>query len=313
MTLKLVSVLREFTLEDKSTPDNANFVFDSYVNCPTHGLVHFARKIEDSQQPWVDTTVVMNGSQVVGSGEDPRAFLWRDSPCISAAFFNPGHGFINKIYILSENRWLTLLPPDNLDAGKNWSPFVKDGDLYFVHGFSPFRVFKARMLHENDGFLLLDTVAEHEMPTRKADDNYTRLRGGSNALQFGDLIVGVGHTNDRIGPKVHTNTYHRPFFFVYRPDKSLAYYECAFDFPERYRIVDPTSFYEKDGKLFLVTCETEQVWHHTPQQGRICLYELERPGDDNEDSFGFGGRRIHRWPDGQPSKIRRLLGAWRRS
>lgn len=312
VTIKLKSVLREFTLTDHPTPDTPNCVFDSYTYTPQSGLTRFSRHIKDSRNAWNGTAILRDDGAPIGTGEDPRAFLWRSSPCISAACFSPQHGFINQIYIQSQDRWLTLITPSGVTRGKNWTPFVRDDELYFIHGFSPFRVFKARQNHPNDGFLLLDIVAQHDIATAKSFDGFSRLRGGSNGLQIGNWIIGAGHTSGRLQKNIGTSMIHRPFIFAYHPDHSLTYFDCPFEFPETYKIVDPTSLFLRDGKLQLVTCETQQVWDHAPQQGRICLYEMELPKDENENSFGFGGRRLHRWPDGQTSKVRRLLGSWRR-
>lgn len=311
MPVELISVLREFDLLEKSTPEHENFVFDSYAYAPESGLTKFNRRIEDTRRQRLNSTIHCNDADAVGTGEDPRAFFWRGSPCISALTAPPGHEFINKIYILNEDRWLTLVTPKGLAPGKNWSPLVLEGELYFIHGFSPFRLLKARHLHPNDPFLLVDIAEELPIKTPNSTDGFSNLRGGSNAVQLGDWIFGAGHTNDRRNRRDHLTMVHRPFFYVYLPGQSLTYYECAFDFPDRYHLVDPTSLYIRDGRLNLITCETERVWGHTPQKGRICLYQMDIPGDCNENSLGFGGRRLHRWTHGQPSQIRRLLGARR--
>jgi len=312
MKIKLDSVCREFEITARSTPDNQIFVFDSFVHEPGVGTTKFSRYIDDSFNSWKDTVVVMDDDRVIGSGEDPRAFMWRGSPCCSAQTFNAGHGFINKIYVKNLDKWLILIPPDGIAPGKNWTPFVREDELYFIHGFSPFRVLKAKLLSENDGFLVLDTVAEHSIRTPQSFDNFSRYRGGANALQFGDLIVGIGHTNELRGAD-STTMIHRPFVYVYKPDQSVTYCDFDFEFPDTYNIVDPTAFYLQDGTLFLTTCETELVWDLAGQKGRICRYSLEMNGDLDENSFGFGGRRLHRWSHDDPPERRRFLGAWRRS
>lgn len=312
MALELVSVLREFQLQgDPSTcGEQDNKVFDSYAYAANGCGTRFMRQIADPQKPWEHSKVLMNDGQVVGSGEDPRAFYWRDSPCVSAVSYSRNHGQINKIYIQRSNRWITLIPPRKLKPGKNWAPFVKENELYFVHAYSPFRVLKARFLDEADPFMVLDVVASHAIRTPRSFDKFSMFRGGSNGLQVGGKIVGVGHTNQRMD-RAGDSMVHRPFLFVYAPEQYLSYYTFDFDFPERYRIVDPTSLFMKSGRLHMVTCETEFVWDRTPQRGRSCLYQLEIPGDEDENGIGFRGRRIYWWAHGESSKVRRLLGAWR--
>lgn len=313
MGLNLISVIREFQLVegpwDRQTGDN--LLFDSYAYGPHAKGTRFTRGIADPQTPWENSCLLKDGDQIIGSGEDPRAFYWQDSPCISAASYSRGHGQINKIYVERQKRWITLIAPRKLKPGKNWAPFVKDDELYFVHAYSPFRVLKARFLNESDHFMVLDEVADHPIRTPRSFDNFSMFRGGSNGLQLGSQIVGVGHTNERLDRSAESMV-HRPFLFVYEPNETLTYYGFEFDFPEKYRIVDPTSLFMKEGKLHLVTCETEFIWDRTPQRGRSCLYQLSIPGESDENGIGFRGRRLYRWSHGETSKVRRILGAWRR-
>lgn len=308
MTLNLVAVLREF--EITQAPAVGNDVFFAKAYDPDQDVsTTFVRRFGPPDTQY-RSNILMDDTRDIGSGEDPRPFFWRGSVCLSAPTFSPDHGFINKIYIKARDNWVVLIPPEKIVPGKNWVPFVRDDDLYFIHAFSPFRVLKARSLSEQDDFMVLDVVAEHEVPTPKSADNFSRLRGGANAVQIGRRIVGLGHTNDRMD-KTHGSTIHRPFVFIYDPDVQLDYYAVDFDFPPTYRIVDPTSLYLQGDTLYLVTCETEKVWQIAPQKGRSCLYTVDLEGFHDEDSIGFGGRRLHRWSHGQPSKIRRLLGPWR--
>ncbi len=311
MKIRHEAVLREFDKLDRSTPEHSNMVFDCIARTPEGEETRFARRIVDSKRSWHDSVIVMDGEEVIGSGEDPRPFFWQGSACISAQVFNPQQRLINKVWIKDQDRWLVVVPPYNLPPGKNWMPFVRGDVLYFVHELSPFRVLKASFIHPRDDFLVLDTVIEHPVRVPVSFDKYSRLRGGANAVQIGDLIVGFGHTNDRPVPAPESIT-HRPFLFVYDWEKRLEYYSFDYEFDDRFRVVDPTSLYRQGDRLYLVTCETEYAWQVTPQKGRICLYSIDIAGEPNESGFGLGGRRLHWWPHDKPSKIRRLLGAWGR-
>ena len=312
MIIERVAVLREFEIVEDPGARQANDVFHASAHDPERDeLTEFFRRFGAPRTQY-KSNIIMDGVADIGSGEDPRPFYWRGSPCISAHTFSPGHGSINKVYVKTLDRWFTLIPPKNIVPGKNWSPFVRDDDLYFVHEYAPFRVLKADFLSEQDGFMVLDTIAEHHVKTPQSSDGFSRFRGGANALQIDDCVVGIGHTNDRVD-ETDIGIVHRPFVFVYKPDTCLDYYTFNFDFPDTYRIVDPTSLYLKDGMFFLMTCETETVWSVAPQVGRSCLYKMDLRGALDEDSIGFGGRRLHRWSHDQPSGVRRLLGAWRRS
>lgn len=312
MRTKLVSILREFEIVETPRPGSETFVFDSYTYTPEHGLTRYWREIRDTISPWEGSRILMNDGEVIGSGEDPRAFVWQGSPCAMASTYSHGHGHIHKVFVNRLNKWFILIPPHGLAPGKNWMPLVIRDDLYFIHALSPFRLLKARFHEVRDVFMVLDIVAEHDMPTEKSSDGFSQLRGGSNALSIGERVLGFGHTNIRRDPKVETSMEHRPFIVDYIPGKELAYYSLDFDFPDTYKIVDPTSLYQRDGQLFLVTSETEKVWHRPPQIGRICLYSLNIDGAEHENGFGIGRRRLHRWAHGKTPAKRGFLGAWRR-
>ncbi len=255
---------------------------------------------------------MMDGAERLGTGEDPRAFFWNGSLCLSAGTFSKGHGFLNRLYIRDARRWITLIPPKRIAPGKNWMPFVHDGNLCFIHALSPFRVLQARPFSPDDGYALLDIVAEHPIDVPLSHDKFPILRGGSNALQVGDAIFAFGHTNVRTGEAEDTIE-HRPFAIVYRPGERVSYYRVDHGFHPAYRLVDPTSLYRQGGKSYLVTCESERIWHQTPLKGRICRYEVDIPGGLNENGIGAWRRRLYRWSHGETPAIRRVLGARRGS
>ncbi|KPA20832.1 hypothetical protein shim_30800 [Shimia sp. SK013] len=308
MPPKLNSVLREFSVLEDAPAGADHLVFESQTFHPDLGITRFGRHIPKMSEAWLNNTILMNGDTVVGTGEDPRPFIWRDSPCITAQSFFPGFGFINKIYVAREDRWIQLIPPHSIRKGKNWMPFVRDDTLYFIHGFDPFIVLRGRLEHENDNFMLLDIVENFKTRTPKTIDKFSIFRGGANALWTGDRVIGIGHSNNA-PENSRISIEHRPFVFTYEPGKALSIDAFPFDFPDTYKIVDPTALYVQDGTIYLTTCETERMWFDTPQRGRHCLYELGRESDLHENSLGFGGRRLHRWTLGETSAIGRLLGA----
>ena len=216
MKFRLKKVLREFEFADLKGASEGNHVFDAVIFGPGGKPTRFTRHFMPIEKPWTDSVIVMNESEVIGSGETPRPFYWRGSPCISAATFSPHHGFINKIYIQDLGRWIPIFFFEAQKCGKNWMPFVWDDDLYFVHEYSPFRVLKAEYVHENDGFLVVRTVVEHDVHLPTSYDNYSWLRGGSNAVQIGDLIVGMGHTNE-LREETLESIWHGPSFLCTGP------------------------------------------------------------------------------------------------
>ena len=309
--IKLEKVLREFKLKPFTDGTHQNLVFDAQIWDETNGTSRFVRLIEDSLEAYADTCILDGDGNVLGSGEDPRPFRWRDSHCISVQTYSHDHGSVNKVFICNEDRWITIITPLGLPVGKNWTPFVVNGELHFIHGFSPFRVLKARFVSPKDNTMLVDVVAEHPLNGETSFDGFSRYRGGTAALQLGDLFFGIGHTNLRTSTKVEASTIHRPFLFVYQPDVSVTLFECDFEFAERFNIVDPTSLYVQNGRFYFVTCETETVWHVTPQEGRSCLYSVEIPKSLDVDSLCFGGRQLHQWSSDQPERIWHRLRLFR--
>jgi hypothetical protein len=314
MKLNFEQTLGEISIVGDTPRGADNLVFPSQIFDPTTGqFAQFVRSFHPETGRFGDgSTIIVEGTRNIGSGEDPRPFYWRGSPCISAQTFSDGHGFINRIYVKNSDKWIMLITPKGLNPGKNWAPFVRDGDLYFVHAYSPFRVLKASFLSEKDDFMVLDVVAEHPVTTPVSSDRYSQFRGGSNALQIGNKVVGVGHTNQQLGDTIETIV-HRPFLYIYEPDVRLDYYACDFDFPECYKIVDPTSLYLHEGQLLLMTSETEEVWSTFPQSGRSCLYSIDMNGLFDQDNTASRGTRLHWWPREEAPQRRKFFSRLLRS
>lgn len=272
MYLTLTSIVREFNFEDAFT------IFDSFTVNPNGKRFSFSRYIPLSVS-WQHTKCFLNNSIELGTGEDPRAFLWKGVPCFSTIVYSYEHGYFNRLYHTEQSRWYNLIPPKNIISGKNWSPFTIGDDLFFIHEFSPFRLFKARPLNSiHDSFLFFDTIWEYPTEIEKSVDGYSSLRGGSNGLLIKDTIFGFGHTNEYRGEKTFSNIVHRPFLWSLKTglDYNIAIKDPIREpFDERYMIVDPTCFFIENNKFYMATCETEYPWNVTRhQKGRICIYEV---------------------------------------
>ena len=273
VTLALHSTYREFRLNE--SPD----IFDTFTINPQGKEFKFGRHIPVNDR-WQDSKNVVNNTQEIGTGEDPRAFLWGGVPCISTIVYSYEHGYFNRLYHTELSRWFTLIPPKEVKSGKNWSPFTIGDDLYFIHEFAPFRIFKARPLNsQHDNFLFFETVAEFPVPPIPSVDGYSSLRGGSNGLLIKDTIFGFGHTNEHIEGKLYENIIHRPFLWKIEMGMGFntsTYPAITEPFDGSYMIVDPTSLFFENNRLYLVTCETEYPWNVTrDQRGKICKYEVQ--------------------------------------
>ena len=129
LNLKFVKSIREYILT------NQIHIFDSFATDCFGNLIKFSRFCEDIDQ-WAVSSLILNDSRDVGSGEDPRAFTWRGAAYAYSVSYSKNHGFINKIFSADSSRWINLITPPSIQAGKNWSPFTINDELFFIHEFS---------------------------------------------------------------------------------------------------------------------------------------------------------------------------------
>jgi hypothetical protein len=245
--------------------NTTNFdIFHSQV-----GDYTFCRSV--SYQNWPVTSVKVNG-QMIGLGEDPRAFDLFGIPACYAVRFNEVERFVPQLFLQNEDEWMivNIKVPNTITPGKNWSPFTYNDSVYFVHEVSPFRVLR-----------LAGDVAtvefEYNLPAEVMPiDNYSVLRGGSNGLDVGDgIVLGFGHDNYADNHYDINTIRHRPYpWVVNMKDQTVGLPKIDFAWDSRYNIIDPTAFIVKDGKYFLMTCETESQWKRQVQTGRRCLYPI---------------------------------------
>ena len=116
------------------------------------------------------------------AGEDPRLVVVRDRPYMLSAV-PPGQDANYILYDVDADvaRNVEVTGWTRPQYGKNWQPFVHNGELYAVHGFQPFRV-----LHIDVATGRAEVVFERAVGLREVTghDHFTRYRGGGAA----DLI-----------------------------------------------------------------------------------------------------------------------------
>ena len=256
-------------------------IFHSYSIANGNEYI-FSRKVINRN--WFDSNISYQNN-LIGYGEDPRAFSCNDVPMVYSVLHKDGYRQLNRLCLFNEEksiwRWILLWHDKNIIPGKNWSPFVYRDEIYFVHEFSPFRVLKLnnRMNIHTDNVAYLEKVLEIELalPISKSD-NYCVARGGSNGLELNDgIVMGFGHSNDLIDTADNaTKLIHRPFVWKIDLRKvNVSIEGLKHNWDERFNIIDPTSFYKKGNKYYLITCETESDWwQNRPQKGRVCRYEI---------------------------------------
>ena len=174
-------------IEDTFTTDD----FDMF-----HTMTHidgvdytFARNIKNQQ--WITSTIKID-NQIIGLGEDPRAFDLMGMPACYSVRFNEWERFVPQLYFKAGDEWsnIQISMSGGLAPGKNWGPFVYNEEIYFVHEVSPFRVVK--LVGDT-----VETVFVKDIPCELHQiDRYPVLRSGSNGLEVKPgVILGFGHDN----------------------------------------------------------------------------------------------------------------------
>ena len=107
------------------------------------------------------------------------------------------------------------------------------------------------------------------------------MSGGCNGLQIDeDRVIGFGHSNHYISGSNGDLIRHRPFgWLVDMKNKNAEILELEYDWDVEFNIIDPTAFLLINNEYFLMTCETETIWHNPNQFGRICIYPIEITND----------------------------------
>jgi hypothetical protein len=260
ITISAPTVLNEFEF----APTNFD-IFQS--TCSVDGVDYvFSRNV--NQYQWEHTQIKVD-NKIIGPGEDPRAFDLCGMPACYSVLFNSQSGFVPQLYIKMDN-WIRLeiQMAENINPGKNWSPFVYNNEVYFVHEVSPFRVMK--LVGDTASTVFTQEIKTDTMPI----DRYPVLRGGCNGLELDNgLVLGFGHDNYAAG---HINTIkHRPFGWSIDMNKQkVSLVDTDFEWDSRYNIVDPTAFIKRNDSYYLMTVETELVWGNPLQAGRTCLYPI---------------------------------------
>lgn len=290
MRVEKTEILRTF-----SCGEDPLDIFDGYAELHGVRLRSCRRWLGQSHAShgvWLSSRVVFRG-QELDYGEDPRIFVHQGRICISSCVWSQDHGFRNHLMeIDGDGAWKRyyLMPPTDLEAGKNWSPFsFPDGSLGFVHSFSPLKILKE--VRREEGIILLGLITADGIAREEGDWNgFAAHRGGSNGVTIGAHIIGFGHTTriarrDDGSPFISPGSgyprdeqvVHRPFFWKMNAfDRSIHWSALEHDWDPRYWIVDPTSLIRvKDADLYeLYTTEVERNYVDVHSAGRTVRYTI---------------------------------------
>ena len=225
---------------------------------------------------WLNTNVFVN-NKFIGPGEDPRAFEFLGSPacwCTTAVPEKNGLKFQPYLYVSNSFGYdcIPIRAGHGINIGKNWGPFVYQDEIYFVHEISPFRVVKLQ------GNVIYEVFTEKVKSEINPIDRYPVIRGGTNGLDIGNgLIMGFCHTNrsgkDNLSNS-QTDSIHKPDYAwtVDMQNNKVEILSVTYNWEDEFKVIDPTSFFIKDGQRYLMTTETNHHWGNHDQSACICLY-----------------------------------------
>lgn len=211
----------------------------------------------------------------LGFGGDPRVVS--DGQRAFALILGTHFSF-SRVYLydFSTDRRLPILVEDpDFEFGKNWQPFLKNGELFVVHQLSPIRILK---VDTDTG--LATQIAERDLDFKltASYQPFPLFRGGANAIALGDDIVGLGRTTAN---RVH----HTPFFWSLDDDLhiDILFTELFQIFVELgYGIIDPTSFFIHNDDLYVGLACSERNWAHTQI---LSDYLLVFPAEDRAPQY----------------------------
>ena len=192
--------------------------------------------------------------EILHSGNDPRVV----SDGKKAYALSQGSLHSKTLYYLSrfpENETIELTLGKGVQLGKNWQPYIKGDALFIVDSISPFRI---NQIDIETGVVSLLREIPIDFTLAAMHDNYSILRGGSNALIHDKIVYGWGHATTR--PYCHI-----PYIWELIGDQvTMSFLQIHSTFSEiGYSIVDPTSFFSWDEEHFAlgVSC-SQRDWFH---------------------------------------------------
>ncbi len=200
----------------------------------------------------------------IAEGADPRvASDGGNAYGIITSYKSPGWG--STLYDFRRQRLVPIRLSDPIaEIGKNWQPFLRDGELFAVHEMAPFRI-----LHIDVGSGLARVVEERDVGFNLFSfyEPYPMFRGGSNAIAQGSEIVGLGRTTSQ-------RYRHQPFLWHLQSEGRLSVEFSSFfhDFNRRgYNIIDPTSIFFQGEDLMVGLCCSERDWAHAQTVTNLLL------------------------------------------
>jgi len=182
-------------------------------------------------------------SNITG-GEDPRCFQYKGVPYALTwkPYAHEGqHHFKYKVIDLETKNYIDLtidkVPSTPVQRlGKNWIPYVKNHELYFIIAIDPeLSILKCDL---ETGFCSWETEYKDEL-------SITISRGGTSMvyLEEVDSFVGFGH-------RTYDCHNHKPFLYSIDSKGKVFVDSEDIEVPSESGVYDPLSLYWEEGKLY---------------------------------------------------------------
>ena len=200
-------------------------------------------------------------SNSVTDGEDPRTFLYNGVPYCLTWYPRQSVFDYKVINLLTEevhNLTIEGYPETKVNIlGKNWIPFVKNKELYFITTIDPhLSIIKYDPTTNHCTWVTTDIHAQ----------TISHSRGGTPLLFSSQhkCFYGLGH-------RTHSGDRHNPFLYTLSED--LTKVTIGDDILDSGGVFDPLSLYEENGKIYC--CSGFSGKHlNDSTSAKSCLYEV---------------------------------------
>jgi hypothetical protein len=234
---------------------------ENYPGSPNHKFIGIGRKdcpARILKKVMLDIHLdIVEDKNETFRGEDPRCFYFNDKMVILDNYFNDmyliQHDATPGTTIETANKFTHIRI-----SGKNLSFIPHNGKLYFIHHIKPFELYTC---NEETGLCEKVVVGNHQ-ETRDAE-----YRGGTPGYLVkgtNNQYFGFGHRTYMVGAVMTHDVF--KWVVTFPSDAAtdtaptIEYLEVEQP-PNSKNICDPTCVIERDdGKLYLVTAETEHTW-----------------------------------------------------
>tara|TARA_R110000744_G_scaffold65460_1_gene134300 strand:- start:1765 stop:2613 length:849 start_codon:yes stop_codon:yes gene_type:complete len=220
----------------------------------------------------LDSSFTVTDSRHATKGEDPRAFLFKDHPYAYIVDPHPDengqHVFSYKVLDLvsGETKVLSIdhFPTTPIQAlGKNWIPFEKDGEVYFIVTIEPY----VTILHCNLETSFCTWITPLELVKNGVKITLSR---GSTPMMFSkthDLFFGIGH-------RTYDCNNHSAYLYTLSKDFKKSYVGPDIPIDTSYPVSDAVSLFEEKGKIW--SCVAQYPCQLGDTTDATCsLYEVK--------------------------------------